>query len=145
MKREKKVKPAISAPRKRSPVVNALLFSLKVIWGAIRLILTILIVAGFIGSGLVAGLVYGYIETTPELSAVDLTPTKYNTFIYDVDGNVLAELKQNENRVWIEFAEIPQNLINAYIAVEDKRFWDHKGCRFQKVSEKHLQYYHFQN
>ena len=132
VKREKKVKPAISAPRKRSPVVNALLFSLKVIWGAIRLILTILIVAGFIGSGLVAGLVYGYIETTPELSAVDLTPTKYNTFIYDVDGNVLAELKQNENRVWIEFAEIPQNLINAYIAVEDKRFWDHKGVDFRR-------------
>ncbi len=132
VKREKKAKPAISAPKKRSPVVNALLFSLKVIWGAIRLILTILIVAGFIGSGLVAGLVYGYIETTPELSAVDLTPTKYNTFIYDVDGNVLAELKQNENRVWIEFAEIPQNLINAYIAVEDKRFWEHKGVDFRR-------------
>ncbi|MBP7175490.1 MAG: transglycosylase domain-containing protein [Thermoclostridium sp.] len=132
VKREKKVKPAISAPKKRSPVVNALLFSLKVLWGALKLILTIIIIAGFIGSGLVAGMIYGYIETTPELSASDLTPTKYNTFIYDVDGNILAELKQNENRVWIEFAEIPQNLINAYIAVEDKRFWEHKGVDFRR-------------
>lgn len=132
VKREKKARPVLSAPKKRSPAVAALLFSLRVIWGAFRLILTILIIAGFIGSGLVAGLIYGYIETTPELSASDLTIKKYNTFIYDAEGNTLAELKQNENRVWIDFAEIPQNLINAYIAIEDKRFWEHKGVDFRR-------------
>ena len=137
LKREKKIhdkskKPAISAPKKRPPVVNALLFALRVLWGAVRLILTIVILAGFIGGGLGAGLVYGYIETTSELKASDLIPSKFNTFIYDVDGNVLAELKQNENRVWIDFTDIPKNLINAYIAVEDKRFWDHKGVDFRR-------------
>lgn len=132
VKREKKARPAISAPKKKSPAVAALLFSLRVIWGALRLILTILIIAGFIGSGLVAGLIYGYIETTPELSAGDLEIKKYNTFIYDKDGNTLAELKQHENRVWIDYSEIPQNLIDAYIAIEDKRFWEHKGVDFRR-------------
>lgn len=132
VKREKKSRPAIPAPKKRSPAVNALLFSLKVLWGALRLILTILILAGFIGSGLVAGLVYGYIETTPVLSASDLTIKKYNTFIYDKDGNVLAELKKSENRVWIDYAEIPQNLIDAFIAIEDKRFWEHNGVDYRR-------------
>ena len=81
----------------------------------------------FIAGGLGSGLIYGYIVTTPELSASDLQLTKFNTFIYDVDGNVLAELKRNENRVWIDFVDIPQNLINAYIAIEDKRFGVY-GC-----------------
>lgn len=131
-KQNRNKKSAISTPRKRPPVVNALLFALRVLWGAVRLILTIVILAGFIGGGLGAGLIYGYIETTPVLSASDLTLTKFNTFIYDVDGNVLAELKQNENRVWIDYTDIPKNLINAYIAVEDKRFWDHKGVDFRR-------------
>ena len=127
---QKKVSPAM--PKKKSPAVTALLFTLRVLWGALRLILTILIMTGFIGSGLVAGMIYGYIETTPELNASDLTIKKYNTFIYDTGGNILAELKQNENRVWIDFAEIPKNLINAYISIEDKRFWEHKGVDFRR-------------
>ena len=57
--------------------------------------------------------------------------TKHNTFIYDTE-EYIAELKQNENRVWIDFADIPKNLINAYIAVEDKRFWEHKGVDFRR-------------
>lgn len=129
IKRDKKVK---VKDKQRSPAMNALLYALRVLWSALKLILIVLTFTGFIGAGLVAGMVYGYIETTPELSASDLALTKFNTFIYDADGNVLAELKQNENRVWIDFAEIPQNLINAYIAVEDKRFWDHKGVDFRR-------------
>ncbi|NLN66114.1 MAG: penicillin-binding protein 1A [Clostridiaceae bacterium] len=122
----------MAAPKKKSPVVAGLLISLKVLWSAIKLVLLIVVLVGFIGGGLGAGLIYGYIETTPELSASDLAITKYNTFIYDTEGNILAELKQNENRVWIDFADIPKNLINAYIAVEDKRFWEHKGVDFRR-------------
>lgn len=132
IKKEKKLNRNMAAPKKRPPVVSALLYALKVLWGAVKLVLAILIIAGFIGAGLTAGLVYGYIQTTPELSAVDLQITKYNTFIYDMEGNVLDELKQNENRVWIDYAEIPKNLIHAYIAVEDKRFWEHKGVDFKR-------------
>lgn len=134
--REKKIREKIklpaAEPKVKSRAVTALLYALRVLWSALKLILTILILAGFIGAGLGAGLVYGYIKTTPELKASDLIPSKYNTFIYDTDGNVLAELKQNENRVWIEYAEIPENLKNAFIAVEDKRFWDHKGVDFRR-------------
>ena len=33
----------------------------------------------------------------------------------------------NANRVYVNIENIPDNLINAFIAVEDERFWDHKG------------------
>jgi penicillin-binding protein 1A len=131
-KKEKKVRPDVASPKKRHPVISALLYALRVLWGAVKLILIIFIMFGFIGAGLGTGLVYGYIQTTPKLNATDLQITKYNTFIYDVEGNVLSELKQNENRVWIDYVEIPKNLINAFIAVEDKRFWEHKGVDFRR-------------
>jgi hypothetical protein len=132
IKKEKKVRPDVASPKKRPPVISALLYALRVLWGAVKLILIIFIMFGFIGAGLGTGLVYGYIQTTPELNATDLQITKYNTFIYDVEGNVLAELKRNENRVWIDYVEIPKNLMNAFIAVEDKRFWEHKGVDFRR-------------
>jgi penicillin-binding protein 1A len=133
-KTNKKLKPVMPAPKKKSPFVTGLLYFLRVLWSALRLILLILIMVAFVGAGLGAGLIYGYIETTPELNAADLTISKYNTFIYDVEGNPLAELKDEENRVWIEYAEIPQQLIDAFIAVEDKRFWEHKGVDFRRFA-----------
>lgn len=131
-KKEKRIKPDIATGKKKTKAVAALLYSLKVLWGAVKLIFIVLILSGFIVGGLGAGLIYGYIVTTPELSASDLQLTKFNTFIYDVEGNVVAELKRNENRVWIDFVDIPKNLINAYVAVEDKRFWEHKGVDLKR-------------
>lgn len=130
-RKEKRIKPELN-PRKRHPAVAGLLYSLRVLWGAVKLTIIILILAGFAVGGLGAGLIYGYIVTTPELSASDLQLTKFNTFIYDTEGNVVAELKRNENRVWIDYVDIPKNLINAYVAVEDKRFWEHKGVDFKR-------------
>ena len=59
------------------------------------------------------------------------------TFIYAYDDNgevvQLARLHGEKNRVWVSYSEnpeestIPQNLANAYIALEDKRFYSHNG------------------
>lgn len=59
------------------------------------------------------------------------------TFIYAYDTNnevtEIARLHGEQNRVWVTYREnpdesvIPQDLANAYIALEDKRFYDHKG------------------
>ena len=59
------------------------------------------------------------------------------TFIYAYDDNgetvQLARLHGEQNRVWVTYREypeestIPQNLANAYIALEDKRFYSHHG------------------
>ncbi|ANX02003.1 penicillin-binding protein 1A [Thermoclostridium stercorarium subsp. leptospartum DSM 9219] len=127
-----KLNPETAVPKKRHQAVAGLLYALRVLGGALKLILIVLILVGSIVGGLGAGLIYGYIVTTPELSASDLQLTKFNTFIYDIEGNVIAELKRNENRVWIDYVDIPKNLINAYIAVEDKRFWEHKGVDFKR-------------
>lgn len=132
IKKDKTKAEVIGGTKPKSPVITALFYSLKVLWGSVKLVILLITMVCFVGAGLGAGLVYGYIETTPALNASDLIIKNYNTFIYDTEGNILAELKGNENRVWIDYAEIPTNLINAYIAVEDKRFWEHKGVDFKR-------------
>ena len=48
---------------------------------------------------------------------------------YDSENNVieLARLHGEENRIWVDYDEIPQNLLNAFVCLEDKRFYSHPG------------------
>lgn len=46
---------------------------------------------------------------------------------YDRNGALLFELKTAEKRRWLEYAEIPEAVINATIAVEDDTFWTNQG------------------
>ena len=39
----------------------------------------------------------------------------------------LQKLYDRENRIWAAYDELPKNLLNACIAIEDKRFYDHQG------------------
>lgn len=51
---------------------------------------------------------------------------------YDKENNVveLARLHGEENRIWVDYDEMPQNLLNAFISLEDKRFYEHSGVDF---------------
>ena len=40
---------------------------------------------------------------------------------------VLQKLYGGENRTWVKYSKIPDNLIKACVAIEDKRFFDHQG------------------
>lgn len=47
--------------------------------------------------------------------------------IYDSEGGVIAELKNERNIRYLTFEEIPEEVKNAFISIEDKRFYQHKG------------------
>jgi penicillin-binding protein 2A len=48
--------------------------------------------------------------------------------IYDVDGKEVMKLDVAEgNRILAEYEEFPKQLVDAFVATEDKRFWDHSG------------------
>lgn len=70
---------------------------------------------------------------------IDLKETdmKYTSIVYayNADGQEveLKRLVKEENRIWIDYEDISPNLINAVIAKEDKRFWDHKGVDWRRT------------
>lgn len=47
--------------------------------------------------------------------------------LYDVRGDLIASFQSGQNREFVPLKNIPQNLIDATLAIEDKRFYDHVG------------------
>lgn len=72
--------------------------------------------------------------------ALDINASKMalTSFVYINNENGDPEEYQRvynlENRVWVDFQDIPQNMKNAIIAIEDKRFYDHKGIDIFRTS-----------
>jgi penicillin-binding protein 1A len=87
-------------------------------------ILLIFILAITIGAG--SGFLYWSISDLPEVRALESFKPFESSFVYSSDGKVLAELFV-ERRNFIRHYNIPDNVKNAFIAVEDQRFYSHPG------------------
>ncbi len=66
-----------------------------------------------------------YIQSAPELTEESLTAT-VSSKIYDKNGNLIADLGA-EKRSSAKTEEIPTDLVNAIVAIEDQRFFNHRG------------------
>ena len=75
------------------------------------------------------------------MSKDDLTLKIIDTIIYDKDGNEIANVSGDEKRRIVSLSEIPENLQNAYIAIEDKRFYEHKGVDLKRTVGATVTYY----
>ena len=60
-----------------------------------------------------------------ELPTTPVVPT--NTTIYDVDGNPIAVLHGDQNRIAISRKQMPLSIRQAVVAAEDRRFYEHGG------------------
>ena len=90
------------------------------------IIACVFLVVGTISLG--AGAVKGIIDTAPEITLNDVTPSQYKTTIYDCNGiEVETLVASGANRIYVTIDEIPDNLKNAFIAIEDERFYEHNG------------------
>ncbi len=87
------------------------------------MLLTVLVLLIGIG-GLT--LLYSYIQDVPEFNPGNLTPP-VTSYIYDREGNELTALYYDQNRIQISLDMIPPHVQNAFIAIEDERFYDHIG------------------
>ena len=69
-----------------------------------------------------------------KITIEDVTPSLYESHIIDSKGDVVRILyKAGSRREYVPYADLPQDLINAIIAVEDKRFYKHHGIDFKGI------------
>lgn len=81
-----------------------------------------------------AGLLRGLTGSAPSLSEAELMPSGYATTIYDADGNVTQTLVGSDaNRIYVDIGQIPKDVQHAFIAIEDARFYEHKGIDLQGI------------
>jgi len=57
-----------------------------------------------------------------------------STLLYDEDGKVFSSLHAGENRTEVTLEKIPPVLIQAFIATEDKAFYDHHGVNYKGIA-----------
>lgn len=50
-----------------------------------------------------------------------------NSYMYDQHGDLISELYSEQNRIYLPYEEIPNEVIDAFIATEDQRFFEHRG------------------
>ena len=74
------------------------------------------------------------ITDAPDIEIIDFAPNGYATYIYDSDGEQLQKLvTSNSNRVSVSIKDIPINMQNAIIAIEDERFYQHHGIDIRGI------------
>jgi penicillin-binding protein 1A len=93
--------------------------------GLSRILVGFLIVLGVMIAGIGLGFLTASLNTKPDLAHDILPPA--SSQIYDINGNEIANVHADENREPVKLEQVPKNLQNAFIAVEDNRFYDHMG------------------
>ena len=93
----------------------------------------------FFGLGLLGSLIVGFVvwnisKTLPDVEAISTYIPSETTKIYSDDGVVLAELHKEENRVLIPIEQISPILKETIVAIEDSRFYKHKGFDFLRLT-----------
>lgn len=94
--------------------------------------LTILITGLLIGV-VGVGYVVAVIKTTPELDVNAIYNLNQPSMLFDDQGEFIDDLPSTEIRYIISYDEMPQNLINAYISIEDERFMSHGGIDIKRI------------
>ncbi len=87
-----------------------------------------IIAVGVIGICAGFGIVKGVIDKAPDITSESVIPTGYKSVVYDAKGNKMQELiASGTNRTMVTIDQIPKHVQEAFIAIEDERFYEHNG------------------
>lgn len=96
--------------------------------GFIRTLLFSCLIIMATGISVGVGMIKGIIDDAPEINIESIVPQGFATTIYDSAGNQTDTLVMaGSNRDPVTYEELPQDLIDAFVAIEDARFWEHNG------------------
>lgn len=74
-----------------------------------------------------------YINSLPSLEDLTPSPVAQTSKVYALDGSLLTEFHAVENREIIPFNKMSQNIKDAIVSIEDKRFYEHQGVDYIRI------------
>ena len=109
-------------------------FSKMFLLAFLKALLICMISVCIIGVCLGIGMFKGILASAPDISSLDVTPSGYATVVYDNSGKQIAKLVgTNSNRSYVKMDQIPENMANAFVAIEDARFYQHNGIDIKGI------------
>lgn len=106
----------------------------KIAFTCVKVFLVGIIGIGIIGISAGIGAFKGIIAAAPDIDVNDVAPVGFSTFVYDCEGNQIDKLvATNSNRVQVTMDKIPQDLADAFVAIEDQRFYEHNGIDIKGI------------
>ena len=125
---EKPLRHTMFKPRTRKPS-----FILAVLVHSFRMLVLLVLLFGLAGLGAVVGIAKAYMDTAPTLDLNAIDDQAQTSFIFDANGNLITEYKGQENRIMVSIDTMPMMLRNAFVAVEDARFYTHNGVDVKRI------------
>ena len=120
--------------RQKSLHASSHKWSKKLLLAVMNLMVLGILAIGVIGASAGIGVFKGIIDTAPSIENIDVTPTGFSTFVYDLEGNQIGKLiAQDSNRIPVAKDMIPENLAHAFVAIEDARFYEHNGIDIKGI------------
>lgn len=98
-----------------------------------RLFLLVFLVLFFIVAGTGVGVMASVIRNLPDFGPPDMDDMKRTTQIFDQDGNFMDQLHAGENRIPVSLDDVPDSLKKAFLATEDREFYNHSGFNLKRI------------
>lgn len=109
-------------------------WSRKILLAVLNVTLLALLALCIVGASAGIGIFKGVIDTAPGIENIDVTPTGFSTFVYDLEGNQIGKLiAADSNRIPVAQDMIPEDLAHAFVAIEDERFYEHNGIDIKGI------------
>src|SRR5882757_4706614 len=93
----------------------------------------------FVGVTGVAAMLWHFSKDLPDYSQLQDYEPAVMTRVHASDGSLLAEYAK-ERRLYLPIQAIPKSVINAFIAAEDKSFYEHNGIDFSGIARATVSY-----
>lgn len=94
----------------------------------LKIFLVVMITVIIAAAGAGFGMIKGILDNAPSVDEINIVPKGFKSYIVDQDGNVNREISMyNSNREYVYYEDIPVDYVNAFVAIEDERFWTHNG------------------
>lgn len=122
--------------RKKQKALNAkgVKWGKKLGFTFVQVVLLSLVSVAVIGACAGIGVFKGILASAPDIVNLDVTPTGFSTFVYDIEGRETAKLVSTDaNRIPVGMDMVPEDLAHAFVAIEDERFYDHNGIDIKGI------------
>lgn len=101
----------------------------------VRLSLVLFVFFMCISISATTGILKSILASAPDINRIQVVPQGYTTTLTDNAGNTIQTLVgKNANREYVTLDQIPSSLQNAFIAIEDERFFEHNGIDLRGIA-----------